>query len=81
MIKWNAEGKQFQTSRKGTAKAHLYYFITTIGTGSSEWSAGYYGYGKQVVMKSAGTFPTAKQARQYCQMHDSNAAIIEASIA
>jgi hypothetical protein len=77
MIKWNKQGAQFQKSRKGTTKAHVYYFVTTIGTGNGEWAVGYYGYGKQVVMKSAGTFPTAKQARQFCQLHDATRLLIE----
>jgi hypothetical protein len=76
-MKWNSEGK-FQTSRKGTARAHLYYFVTQHGTGSQEWQAGFYGYGKQIEMKCAGTFKTAKEARDYCEQVDSEALIITA---
>lgn len=76
-MKWNSAGK-FQTSRKGTAQAHLYYFVTQHGTGSQEWCAGFYGYGKQIVMKSAGRFATAQQAREHCEKVDREAVIITA---
>lgn len=77
-MKWNTQGKKWQTSRKGTARAHEYYFITTHGTGNGEWQAGYWGFNKLVEMKSAGTFKTAEQAREYCEKIDREAVIIEA---
>jgi len=76
-MQWNSAGK-FQTSRKGTARAHLYYFVTQHGTGSSQWQTGFYGYGEQILMKSAGLFDTAQQAREYCEKIDREAVIIEA---
>jgi hypothetical protein len=76
-MKWNKEGKKWQESRKGTARAHLYYFITQHGTGSGEWQAGYYGFGKQIELKSAGTFKTAQEAREYCEKIDRETLIIE----
>jgi hypothetical protein len=76
-MRWNSAGK-FQASRKGTARAHLYYFVTQHGTGSQEWHAGYYGYSQQIVMKSAGTFKTAKEAREYCEKVDREAVLIQA---
>ena len=76
-MKWNSAGK-FQASRKGTARAHLYYFVTQHGTGSQEWCAGFYGYGKQIVMKSAGTFKAAKGARECCEEVDGEAVVIDA---
>jgi hypothetical protein len=77
-MKWNTQGKKWQESRKGTARAHSYYFITQHGTGNDSWQVGYFGYGKQVVMHSAGTFKTAKEAREYCEKIDREAVIIEA---
>jgi hypothetical protein len=75
-MKWNTQGARWQESRKGTARAHLYYFITQHGTGNGEWQAGYYGFGKQIVMNSAGTFKTAQEAREYCEKKDAEAVLI-----
>lgn len=77
-MKWNTQGAKWQESRKGTARAHLYYFITTHGTGNGEWQVGYYGFGKQIEMKSAGTFKTAEEARAYCEKIDREAVVLEA---
>jgi len=77
-MKWNKQGAQFQGSRRGTSRAHEYYFITTIGAGGKGWLTGYRGFGTQIVMKSAGTFATAQQAREYCEKIDREAVIITA---
>lgn len=77
-MKWNSQGVKWQTSRKGTAKAHLYYFITQHGTGNGQWCAGYYGFARQIVMQSAGTFKTAQEAREYCERVDREALVITA---
>lgn len=77
-MKWNAQGAKWQQSRRGTARAHDYYFITQHGTGNGEWMAGYKGFGRLVEMKSAGTFKTAQEARAYCEKIDREAVIIEA---
>jgi len=76
-MKWNTQGNKWQQTRGGTARAHKYYFITKHGTGTDKWQAGYYGFGKQVVMTSAGLFDTAEQARAYCEQADRDALIIE----
>ena len=76
-MKWNTQGEKWQQSKKGTARAHLYYFITKHGTGDGKWQAGYYGFGRQIEMKSAGTFDTAQEARAYCEKIDREAVIIE----
>ena len=75
-MKWNKQGAKWQTTRKGTTRAHAYYFITKHGTGSDKWVAGYYGFGRQIVMNSAGLFDTAEQARAYCEKIDREAVII-----
>jgi hypothetical protein len=77
-MKWNSEGKNWQQSRRGTTQAHAYYFITRHGVGNGEWQAGYYGFGKQIEMKSAGTFKTAQEARAYCEKVDREAVLITA---
>jgi hypothetical protein len=76
-MKWNTGGA-FQTSRKGTARAHSYYFVTTHGTGGEGYAVGYYGFGNQIVMKSAGIFDTAQEAREYCEKIDREAVLITA---
>ena len=76
-MKWNKQGAQFQSSRKGTSRAHEYYFVTTIGAGGAGWLAGFKGYGRQVIMTSAGAFKTAGEARAYCEIKDREAVIIE----
>jgi len=80
-MKWNTQGAKWQTSRKGTTRAHYYYFITQHGTGSQEWAVGYYGFGRQIVMQSAGTFATAKEARAYCEQYDATREIIVGTVA
>ena len=80
-MRWNkprAGRVYWQTSKRGTARARLYYFITQHGTGDSSYAVGYYGYVDQIVMKSAGTFNTAQEARAYCERIDQEAVIIEA---
>jgi hypothetical protein len=62
------------------ARAHSYYFITQHGTGDGSYAVGYYGYLDQIVMKSAGTFSTAQEARAYCEKVDKEAVIIEEKI-
>lgn len=76
-MKWNTGG-QFQRTRKGTTRAREYYFVTTIGAGGQGWLTGYYGFKQQIIMKSAGTFATAQQARAYCEQIDREAVLIEA---
>jgi hypothetical protein len=79
-MKWNkASGGRayWQTSRKGTARAHSYYFITQHGTGDGSYAVGYYGFARSIVMQSAGTFKTAQQAREYCEKVDAETLIIE----
>jgi len=76
-MKWNTQGAKWQTTRKGTTKAHAYYFITKHGTGADKWQAGFYGYGKQIIMTSAGLFDTAGEARAYCEARDREAVVIE----
>lgn len=77
-MKWNTQGAKWQTTRKGTTRAHAYYFITKHGTGANKWAVGYYGFGQQIIMKSAGLFDTASQARAYCEKIDREALVIEA---
>jgi len=77
-MKWNEPRGKWQQSRRGTARAHSYYFITQHGTGDGSYCVGYYGFSQQVVMKSAGTFNTAQEARDYCERIDKEAVIIEA---
>ena len=76
-MKWNNEGKDWQQSKRGTARAREFYFVTRHGTGSAEWAVGYRGYGRLVEMKSAGVFESALKARAYCEELDANALIIE----
>jgi len=76
-MKWNSASTsqmQFQKSKSGTARAHLYYFVFKYG---KEYAVGYYGYGEQIQMRSAGTFPTAQEARAFCEKYDNEALIIE----
>ena len=79
-MRWNkprAGRVYWQTSKRGTARAHSYYFITQHSTGDSSYCVGYYGFSNQIVMKSAGTFHTAQEARAYCERIDKEAVIIE----
>jgi hypothetical protein len=80
-MKWNPIGnhrRHWQTSRRGTSKAHEYYFVTAHGATGGKFVAGFYGYGRQVVMTSAGEFDTAQEAREYCEKVDREAVLITA---
>ena len=62
---------------KGTARAHWYYY--TVREGAYRYRAGFYGYGREIDYTQNGTpyiFPTAKQARAYCEAKDADAVII-----
>lgn len=76
-MKWNKQGAKWQETRRGTTRAHAYYFITKHGTGADKWAVGFYGFGRQIVMNSAGLFDTAQEARAYCEAKDREAVIIE----
>lgn len=69
-MKWNKQGAQFQRSRKGTSKAHEYFFITTVGAMGAGWLAGYRGIYRLVLMNGAGFFRTPEEARAYCEKID-----------
>ena len=77
-MKWTSDWTGWQQSKIGTARARRYYFVTNQLSDNRKWQAGYYGFGKQVVMKSAGLFDTAREARAYCEKIDNEAVIIEA---
>ena len=81
IMRWNSEGKAWQQSKRGTSRAREFYFVTTHGTGSGVWAVGYRGFGQLVVMGSAGTFKTAREARAYCEKIDNEALIIEEVLA
>ena len=79
-MKWNKSsgGRVYwQTSKKGTARARLYYFVTQHGTGDTSYAVGYYGFNQSIIMQSAGTFKTAQEAREYCEKLDAETLIIE----
>jgi hypothetical protein len=76
-MKWNKQGAKWQETRRGTTRAHAYYFITKHSTGADKWAVGFYGFGKQIIMNSAGLFDTAQEARAYCEAKDREAVIIE----
>ncbi len=76
-MKWNKQGAKWQQTRTGTTRARAYYFITKHGTGADKWQVGYFGFGRQIVMNSAGLFDTAQQARAYCEQIDREAVVIE----
>ena len=80
-MKWNTAGTstiQFQKTRTGTARAHTYYFVMKYG---ATYVAGYRGYGRDIMMESAGTFLTAQEARAYVEKYDREAVIITSQTA
>ena len=78
VMKWNSDWTGWQQSHEGTAKARRYYFVTNRFSDNGKWEAGYYGFRKEIIMKSAGLFDTAREARAYCEKIDNEAVIIEA---
>lgn len=62
---------------KGTARACWYYY--TVREGAYRYRAGRYIFGREIDYTNNGTpyiFPTAKQARAYCEAKDANAVIL-----
>jgi hypothetical protein len=72
-LNWGTRHGKMQITIKGTARAHLYYWIKKEGP--SDWRAGYYGFGMEIPYRE--TFATSAQARAYCEKKDREAVIIE----
>jgi hypothetical protein len=74
-MKWNSVIGRVSTTRRGTTRAHLYYW--TRRDGVKDFKAGYYGYGREVEFYGK-SFRTLNEARTYCAQKDADALIIEA---
>jgi len=74
-MKWNSVIGRVSTTKRGTTRAHLYYWIRRDGV--KDFKAGYYGYGREVEFYGK-TFKTLNEARTYCAQKDADALIIEA---
>jgi hypothetical protein len=72
-MKWYVKRGRMYKSVNGTARAHLYYWVRHNGVRS--FSAGYYGYGREIEFMPH--FSTVQQAKAYCEKTDANAFIIE----
>jgi hypothetical protein len=74
-MKWNSVIGRVSTTKRGTTRAHLYYW--TRRDGVKDFKAGYYGYGREVEFYGK-SFKTLNEARTYCAQKDADALIIEA---
>lgn len=62
---------------KGTARAHWYYYV--VRESAYRYHAGRYTFGREIDYNQNGIpyiFPTAKQARAYCENRDAQATVI-----
>ena len=78
-MKWNIKRGRIYTSKQGTAKAHLYYWIRHEGV--KHFTAGYYGFGRDIAFTDRGEprrFFTIEEAKRFCENTDANALVIEA---
>ena len=79
-LEWRQCWGGIEITPKGTARAHYYYYV--VREGAYRYRAGYYGYGREIDYTQGGApyvFPTAKQARAYCEAKDASAVIIVSS--
>ena len=79
-LEWTPLRGRIQITPKGTARAHYYYYV--VREGAYRYRAGYYGYGREIDFTNNGlpyVFPTAAQARAYCEAKDASAVIIVSS--
>lgn len=78
MLNWTLGNGKVQITQKGTARACWYYY--TVREGAYRYRAGRYTFGREIDYTQNGApyiFPTAKQARAYCEAQDAKAVIIE----
>lgn len=69
---------RIQITPKGTARVAWYYYV--VREGAYRYRAGRYTFGREVDYTQNGApyiFPTARQARAYCEAQDIKAVIIE----
>jgi hypothetical protein len=74
-MKWNSVIGRVSTTKRGTTRAHLYYW--TRRDGVRDFKAGYYGFGREIEFQNR-QFTTLQKARTYCAQKDADALIIEA---
>ena len=74
-MKWHSVIGRVSTTKRGTTRAHLYYW--TRRDGVRDFKAGYYGFGREVEFYGK-SFRTLNEARTYCAQKDADALIIEA---
>lgn len=78
-MEWTLGNGRVQITRKDTARAAWYYYV--VREGAYRYRAGRYTFGQEIDYTQNGLpyiFPTAKQARAYCEAKDAAAVIIEA---
>jgi hypothetical protein len=78
-MKWQVKRGRMYKTENGTARAHLYYWVRHNGVGS--FSAGYYGFGRDITFTSAGlpiNFSTIAEAKAHCLKKDTEAVLIVA---
>ncbi|NDB36357.1 MAG: hypothetical protein EB023_13695 [Flavobacteriia bacterium] len=76
-MKWLARRGRVYKSINGTAKAHLFYWVKQEG--AYNFVAGYYGFGRDIQFQGL-TFRTAGEAKNYCEIKDKEAVVIEEKI-
>ena len=79
-LEWTPLRGGIQITPEGTARAHWYYYV--VREDAYRYRAGRYGYGREIDYTQGGApyvFPTAKQARAYCEAKDAAAVIIVSS--
>jgi hypothetical protein len=78
-LEWTPIRGRIQITSKGTPRAAWYYYV--VREGAYRYRAGRYTFNREIDYVSNGSpfiFPTAKQARAFCEAKDATAVIIEA---
>ena len=79
LMKWLSKRGRMYKTENGTARAHLYYWVRHNGVNS--FSAGYYGFGRDVTFSGnllPINFKTIGEAKAYCLKKDNEANVIQA---
>jgi hypothetical protein len=75
VMKWLSKiSEHYQQTEDGTARAYVHYYIYRVSAG--EWRAGRYWFNRDVDFRLR--FTSAKVARDYLEIYDSEAVLITA---
>jgi hypothetical protein len=72
-MKWLDTDRIYQRTAEGEAKANAYFYVYRVA--QSFWVAGRFWFGQEIDFRIK--FESAELAREYCEMKDREAVVIE----